>query len=108
MVRPHFPGASEYFRFHDAVAVVTNPAIDREREVEHFSTQTVIGARPPLIPGELAQEKTFTFDTPLLLDDSKYSPQSKELIEKIAGRWISQLLRVRYNSSTSKSRTFLP
>jgi glutamate synthase (NADPH/NADH) large chain len=74
---------SDYFK--EAVAVVTNPAIDREREVEHFSTQTVIGARPPLIPGELAQEKTFTFDTPLLLDDSKYSPQSKELIEKIAG-----------------------
>src|SRR5690349_21136047 len=44
---------SDYFK--EAVAVVTNPAIDREREVEHFSTQTVIGSRPPLIPGELAQ-----------------------------------------------------
>ena len=32
---------SDYFK--EAVAVVTNPAIDREREVEHFSTQTVIG-----------------------------------------------------------------
>ncbi|HKY55096.1 MAG TPA: glutamate synthase central domain-containing protein, partial [Anaerolineales bacterium] len=62
---------ADYFK--EAVAVVTNPAVDREREVEHFSTQTLLGARPPLIPGELGQEITFTLDTPVLLDDSKYS-----------------------------------
>src|SRR5215207_2469164 len=60
---------SDYFK--EAVAVVTNPAIDREREVEHFSTQTILGARPPLIPSELGQEITFTFDSPILLDDAK-------------------------------------
>jgi glutamate synthase (NADPH/NADH) large chain len=60
---------ADYFK--EAVAVVTNPAIDREREVEHFSTQTVIGARPPLVPGELGQENTFTLDTPILLDDAR-------------------------------------
>jgi glutamate synthase (NADPH/NADH) large chain len=60
---------SDYFK--EAVAVVTNPAIDREREAEHFSTQTVLGARPPLIPSELGQEFTFTFDAPILLDDAK-------------------------------------
>jgi glutamate synthase (NADPH/NADH) large chain len=70
---------SDYFK--EAVAVVTNPAIDREREVEHFSTQTVIGARPPLIPGELTQESTLALDTPVLLDDPKYSPETKELLE---------------------------
>ncbi len=64
---------SDYFK--EAVAVVTNPAIDREREVEHFSTQTILGARPPLIPGELGQEITFTLDTPLLLDDPIHSPE---------------------------------
>jgi glutamate synthase (NADPH/NADH) large chain len=37
---------SEYFK--EAVAVVTNPAIDRERETEHFSTEAVIGPRPAL------------------------------------------------------------
>src|SRR6266511_4997679 len=73
---------SDYFK--EAVAVVTNPAIDREREVEHFSTQTLIGARPPLIPGELAQEITFAFDSPLLLDDSKYLSKIKELFERIS------------------------
>ena len=74
---------SDYFK--EAVAVVTNPAIDREREVEHFSTQTVIGARPPLIPGELAQEQTFVFDTPILLDGSTYSLKNKELFGQQAG-----------------------
>jgi glutamate synthase (NADPH/NADH) large chain len=34
--------------FKEAVAVVTNPAIDRERETEHFSTEAVVGPRPAL------------------------------------------------------------
>lgn len=37
---------SDYLQ--ETVAVVTNPAIDREREVEHFSTRVVLGARPPI------------------------------------------------------------
>jgi len=37
---------SEYFK--EAVAVVTNPAIDRERETEHFSTEAIVGPRPSL------------------------------------------------------------
>ena len=28
--------------------MVTNPALDREREIEHFSTRTVLGVRPPI------------------------------------------------------------
>ncbi|MDP9264972.1 MAG: glutamate synthase, partial [Chloroflexota bacterium] len=31
---------------HETVAVVTNPAIDREREIEHFSTRVLVGPRP--------------------------------------------------------------
>jgi glutamate synthase (NADPH/NADH) large chain len=34
--------------FKEAVAVVTNPAIDRERETEHFSTEAIVGPRPSL------------------------------------------------------------
>ncbi|MDQ2690694.1 MAG: glutamate synthase-related protein, partial [Chloroflexota bacterium] len=59
---------ADYFK--EAVAVVTNPAIDREREVEHFSTQTVIGARPPLTPSEIGQDTTITLEAPMLLDDA--------------------------------------
>ncbi len=31
---------------HETVAVVTNPALDREREMEHFDLTTVLGSRP--------------------------------------------------------------
>jgi glutamate synthase (NADPH) large chain len=34
--------------FKESVAVVTNPAIDREREIEHFSCRAVFGPRPTL------------------------------------------------------------
>jgi len=37
---------ADYFK--ESVAVVTNPAIDREREIEHFSTRVVVGGRPPI------------------------------------------------------------
>lgn len=37
---------ADYFK--ESVAVVTNPAVDREREIEHFSVRAVIGARPPI------------------------------------------------------------
>ena len=60
---------TDYFK--EAVAVVTNPAIDREREVEHFSTQTIVGSRPPLVPNEIGHEITFTLETPILLDSVK-------------------------------------
>ncbi|MBL8061492.1 MAG: hypothetical protein JNK32_00615 [Anaerolineales bacterium] len=57
---------ADYFK--EAVAVVTNPAIDREREAEHFSTQTVIGSRPPLLPNQLRDDVTFTLDTHIVLE----------------------------------------
>ncbi|HEX7313104.1 MAG TPA: glutamate synthase-related protein [Pyrinomonadaceae bacterium] len=45
---------SDYF--HERVAVVTNPAIDREREADHFSTRVFLGARPtPAGPLEVGQ-----------------------------------------------------
>src|SRR6185503_11870270 len=73
---------SDYFK--EAVAVVTNPAIDREREVEHFSTQTVLGPRPPLLPNELEEATTVTLDAPILLDDPGYSPLNRKLLRQIA------------------------
>ncbi len=73
---------SDYFK--EAVAVVTNPAIDREREAEHFSTQTVVGPRPPLSPSELEQVAAFTLDAPIVLDDSDYSPFDMKLLWQVA------------------------
>ncbi|HEX7058875.1 MAG TPA: glutamate synthase central domain-containing protein, partial [Solirubrobacterales bacterium] len=43
---PERQNLADYFK--ETVAVVTNPAIDREREVEHFSTRSVLGRRPPV------------------------------------------------------------
>ncbi|HET7573971.1 MAG TPA: glutamate synthase central domain-containing protein, partial [Solirubrobacterales bacterium] len=43
---PERQNLADYFK--ETVAVVTNPAIDREREMEHFSTRTVYGHRPSL------------------------------------------------------------
>jgi glutamate synthase (NADPH/NADH) large chain len=45
---------AEYFK--EAVAVVTNPAIDRERETEHFSTEAIVGPRPSLHEADPADQ----------------------------------------------------
>lgn len=52
---------ADYFK--ETVAVVTNPAIDRERENAQFSTQTIVGVRPaigvmPNMNGRFVELKT--------------------------------------------------
>ncbi len=47
------PNIADYFK--ENVAVVTNPAIDREREAEHFTTRVILGDRPD-IKGEKDRE----------------------------------------------------
>lgn len=51
----------------ESVAVVTNPAIDRDRETEHFSTRVIIGKRPTLFLKE-ETETVIELTTPLLLE----------------------------------------
>ena len=43
-LNPERPNLAEFFK--ETVAVVTNPALDREREIEHFSTRAILGRRP--------------------------------------------------------------
>ena len=50
----------------ETVAVVTNPAIDRERESSHFSLQTFLGAKPNLDREDLF--KQIKLSHPILLD----------------------------------------
>ena len=45
---------ADYFK--ETVAVVTNPAIDRGREYEAFSTRTVIGTRPEIVSSIYTEE----------------------------------------------------
>lgn len=56
---------SDYFK--EVVAVVTNPAIDREREGSQFSTRMVLGQRPSIgVLGSGSPSLTIELPTPLL------------------------------------------
>jgi glutamate synthase (NADPH/NADH) large chain len=68
LVPESLPNIADYGK--ENVAVVTNPAIDREREAEHFSTRIILGSRPD-IEGE-RRETPFglQLETPLLFDFS--------------------------------------
>lgn len=59
------PNIADYFK--ENVAVVTNPAIDREREREHFSTHVTLGNRPDLNGGGTGIPVGLEITTPLLL-----------------------------------------
>lgn len=67
---------ADYFK--EAVAVVTNPAVDREREAEQFSTRCIIGPRPALTPRGLKTPPRLVLDCPILVggraDDSMLPP----------------------------------
>ena len=56
---------SDYLQ--ETVAVVTNPAIDREREVEHFSTRVVLGRRPPIEGVETDAPQRCELRVPIIL-----------------------------------------
>ncbi|HWG84322.1 MAG TPA: glutamate synthase-related protein, partial [Deinococcales bacterium] len=56
------PNLAEFLK--ETVAVVTNPAIDREREIEHFSTRAVLGRRA--LPDGSAAGSVVELLTPVL------------------------------------------
>lgn len=60
-LREEKPNLAEFYK--ETVAVVTNPAIDREREIEHFSTRLITGRRP--LPGS-AEGHSVELLTPVL------------------------------------------
>jgi glutamate synthase (NADPH) large chain len=64
-LNPERVNIADYIK--ESVAVVTNPAIDRDRETEHFSTRVIIGKRPVL---NAAQESGTVMEltTPILLE----------------------------------------
>ena len=62
----------------ESVAVVTNPAIDRDRETEHFSTRTVIGKRPSLFKKEKA-DQVVELLSPILIEGKPGLDCSREV-----------------------------
>jgi glutamate synthase (NADPH) large chain len=81
---PEMSLLSDYLQ--ETVAVVTNPAIDREREIEHFSTRVILGCRPSFT-GQYGDAPRLEVLTPLLLDEIPAVPSlSRELLKGIAER----------------------
>jgi len=81
---PERQNLADYFK--ETVAVVTNPAIDREREIEHFSTRAVFGRRPQ-IHDPATDTRTVETSFPVILgghhdlaplSDSKYRRIARE------------------------------
>jgi glutamate synthase (NADPH/NADH) large chain len=79
---PERQNLADYFK--ETVAVVTNPALDRERELEHFSTRALFGRRPSL---DSAGVDTGTVETefPVILGGHHgLAPLSDKTYRKIA------------------------
>ena len=75
----------------ETVAVVTNPAIDREREIEHFSTRVVVGPRPS-IDGTGRSRPWIELRVPLLLGghlpESAIALDDLRPLARAAGTWL--------------------
>ncbi len=87
---PERQNLADYFK--ETVAVVTNPAIDREREMEHFSTRSIFGRRPSI---DAAGEDTGTVETsfPVILGGHHgMAPLSDKTYRKIAREHQTYLL----------------
>ena len=86
---PERQNLADYFK--ETVAVVTNPAIDREREIEHFSTRAVFGRRPSLkLPSDTEMIET---SFPVLLGGHHdLAPLSDETYREIAREHKTYLL----------------
>jgi glutamate synthase (NADPH) large chain len=70
------PNISDYFK--ENVAVVTNPAIDREREAEHFSTHVILGSRPHINEKGADRPIGLEIQTPLLAGGYSLNSPSEE------------------------------
>ncbi|MEZ8218322.1 glutamate synthase (ferredoxin) [Candidatus Fervidibacteria bacterium JGI MDM2 SSWTFF-3-K9] len=108
VLAPEGHNLADYYK--EIVAVVTNPSMDRERETEHFNTQTILGRRPTLegargtgqgtrVKEQVLNETTLSplhphtlallleLDTPLLVDATyleKAGLLSREMAEQAA------------------------
>ena len=76
---------ADYFK--ETVAVVTNPAIDREREIEHFSCRAVFGARPVDRRGPEDDRRTIETAFPIILGGHDgMAPLSDERLPRASPR----------------------
>jgi len=69
--------------YKETVAVVTNPAIDRERESEAFSTRTLVGRRPSISEAPDTTDIMMTLETPILAGGHAWLGET-ELTSRVA------------------------
>ncbi|WP_078549834.1 glutamate synthase-related protein [Litchfieldia alkalitelluris] len=86
----------------ESVAVVTNPAIDRDRETEHFSTRSIIGKRPSLV-NKAEKDLVLELSSPLLVEGQlgfdSYSQTGQPSYDQVVETYNKQKL-VHYLSAT--------
>lgn len=75
---------ADYFK--ETVAVVTNPAIDREREASQFSTRMVIGVRPDIGRPRREGDLLVQIETPFLVGGHP-DLGSSEVMTKVADKY---------------------
>ena len=116
---PDKQSLADYFK--EAVAVVTNPAMDREREMEHFSTRMTLGARPglsgqsglpakaielkvPVMP-DLSTVSAFLSDTAILESAAKVGSTTLEAALNYFGSDEVKVLSITYLAESSVKET---
>jgi glutamate synthase (NADPH/NADH) large chain len=92
----------------ESVAVVTNPAIDRDRETEHFSTRILLGARPDI---KEIEKSTFLLeiDSPLLVEgkagsylcDELHHPSYDQLFQSFHSKQLAYVLSITFTEDES-------
>jgi len=78
----------------ETVAVVTNPAIDREREIEHFSTRMILGGREDFTPHQVG-DISFEIRTPILLEGKL----AQHIVEELGTTSLEKTIHYFYNMS---------
>jgi glutamate synthase (NADPH/NADH) large chain len=87
---PERQNLADYFK--ETVAVVTNPAIDREREIEHFSCRAVFGLRPSMDHPD-HDPRTIETAFPIILGGHHdMAPLSDEVYRRVAKEHKTYLL----------------
>ncbi|MBU1001363.1 MAG: alpha-hydroxy-acid oxidizing protein [Proteobacteria bacterium] len=96
------PNISEYFK--ENVAVVTNPAIDREREADHFTTRSILGNRPTADGEGHPVAVGLELRTPLLLGGCLDAEVCGSALSKLARAFGTQTIDDVLNFFTAQGR----
>ena len=99
---PERQNLADYFK--ESVAVVTNPAIDREREVEHFSCRAVFGPRPGIHDVPESVQTVETAFPVILGGHDNLAPLSDEAYRGVARRHKTFLLEDLWEEFRGRAR----